>query len=92
MAIQEALVTRTPERTETMPRRTWWEGMLSTLPMWPGGILFAIVYAVAARAAGLTAWQIVGMSVLVFGGAAQFAAVNLIAIGIFEAILGALRR
>jgi len=61
--------------------RTWWEGVLATLPMWPGGILFGIVYAVTARAAGLTAPEIVGMSVLVFGGAAQFAAVNLIAGG-----------
>jgi 4-azaleucine resistance transporter AzlC len=49
--------------------------------MWPGALLFGIVYAVTARAAGLTALQTIGMSVLVFGGAAQFAAVNLIAGG-----------
>lgn len=66
---------------EASPRRTWWEGFVATLPLWPGGVLFGIVYAVTARAAGLTPAQIVGMSLLVYGGAAQFAAVNLIAGG-----------
>jgi 4-azaleucine resistance transporter AzlC len=81
MATQEATATILPERADAAPRRMWWAGAVSTLPMWPGAILFAIVYAVTARAAGLTAPEIVGMSVLVFGGAAQFAAVNLIAGG-----------
>jgi 4-azaleucine resistance transporter AzlC len=81
MVTREATATLAPERAEATPRRTWWEGALATLPMWPGAVLFAIVYAVTARAAGLTAPEIVGMSVLVFGGAAQFAAVNLIAGG-----------
>lgn len=62
-------------------RRTWWEGVAATLPFWPGAALFGIVYAVTARTAGLTAPQIVGMSLLVFSGSAQFAAVNLIAGG-----------
>src|SRR5215468_964474 len=81
MVTTETTATRIPESAEAKPRATWWQGVLSTLPMWPGGILFGIVYAVTARAAGLTAPEIVGMSVLVFGGAAQFAAVNLIAGG-----------
>jgi 4-azaleucine resistance transporter AzlC len=80
MAAQEATVTRRPQ-AEAAARRTWWEGARATLPMWPGGILFGIVYAVTARAAGLTPLETVGMSVFVFGGAAQFAAVNLIAGG-----------
>jgi 4-azaleucine resistance transporter AzlC len=75
------MATRSVERTDAPPRRTWRAGLLATLPLWPGGILFGIVYAVAAREAGLTASEIVGMSVLVFGGSAQFAAVNLIAAG-----------
>lgn len=90
MVTTEAGATHISERTEAMPGATWWQGVLSTLPMWPGGILFGIVYAVTARAAGLTTWQTVGMSVLVFGGAAQFAAVNLIAggAGTFAVIAG----
>ncbi|MGI8858498.1 MAG: AzlC family ABC transporter permease [Thermomicrobiales bacterium] len=63
------------------PRRSWWAGALATLPFWPGAALFGIVYAVTARAAGLSGPEIVGMSVLVHAGAAQFAAVNLIAGG-----------
>jgi 4-azaleucine resistance transporter AzlC len=63
------------------PRRAWWVGAVATLPFWPGAALFGIVYAVTARAAGLSAPEIVGMSLLVHAGAAQFAAVNLIAGG-----------
>jgi branched chain amino acid efflux pump len=63
------------------PRREWWAGALATLPFWPGTALFGLVYAVTARAAGLSGPEIIGMSLLVHAGAAQFAAVNLIAGG-----------
>lgn len=62
-------------------RRSWWAGVLATLLFWPGGMLFGVVYAVTARAAGLSGPEIVGMSVLVFSGSAQFTAVNLLAGG-----------
>ncbi len=60
---------------------TFGEGFRATLPLWPGGLLFGIVYAVAARAAGLSALETLAMSVLVHAGAAQFAATGLIAGG-----------
>lgn len=63
------------------PRREWWAGVIATLPFWPGAALFGLVYAVTARAAGLSGPEIVGMSLLVHAGAAQFTAVNLIAGG-----------
>ncbi len=63
------------------PNREWWAGALATLPFWPGAALFGLVYAVTARAAGLSGPEIVGMSLLVHAGSAQFAAVNLIAGG-----------
>ncbi len=63
------------------PRREWWAGAIATLPFWPGAALFGLVYAVTARAAGLSGTEAVGMSVLVHAGSAQFAAVNLIAGG-----------
>ena len=63
------------------PRQEWWAGAIATLPFWPGAGLFGLVYAVTARAAGLTGTEIVGMSLLVHAGSAQFAAVNLIAGG-----------
>jgi 4-azaleucine resistance transporter AzlC len=62
-------------------RHAWWAGAVATLPFWPGTALFGIVYAVTARAAGLSGPEIIGMSLLVHAGAAQFAAVNLIAGG-----------
>lgn len=63
------------------PRREWWAGAMATLPFWPGAALFGLVYAVTARAAGLSGAEIIGMSLLVHAGAAQFTAVNLIAGG-----------
>jgi len=62
-------------------RREWWAGVIATLPFWPGAALFGLVYAVTARAAGLSGPEIVGMSLLVHAGSAQFTAVNLIAGG-----------
>lgn len=67
--------------TRVRPRREWWAGALATLPFWPGAALFGLVYAVTARAAGLSGPEIVGMSLLVHAGSAQFTAVNLIAGG-----------
>jgi 4-azaleucine resistance transporter AzlC len=63
------------------PRREWWAGAVATLPFWPGAALFGLVYAVTARAAGLSGPEIIGMSLLVHAGSAQFTAVNLIAGG-----------
>ena len=80
MEIQTLSVPITENREER-PRRAWWAGVIATLPFWPGGALFGIVYAVTARAAGLSGPEIVGMSLLVFSGSAQFTAVNLIAGG-----------
>ena len=72
------------------PRREWWAGVIATLPFWPGAALFGLVYAVTARAAGLSGPEIVGMSLLVHAGSAQFTAVNLIAggAGAFSVIVG----
>ncbi len=67
--------------TDVRLRREWWAGAIATLPFWPGTALFGLVYAVTARAAGLSGPEIVGMSLLVHAGAAQFTAVNLIAGG-----------
>jgi 4-azaleucine resistance transporter AzlC len=77
----QTLNTTIAKGTEERPGRARWAGAMATLPFWPGGALFGIVYAVTARAAGLSGPEIVGMSLLVFSGSAQFTAVNLIAGG-----------
>jgi 4-azaleucine resistance transporter AzlC len=56
-------------------------GFIDTLPLWIGAAPFGIAYALAARAAGLDAWQTQGMSLLVFAGASQLTAAGLFASG-----------
>lgn len=72
---------RAMPQKQSLVGSTWLAGARATLPLWPGGALFGVVYAVSARAAGLTPAQVLGMSALVHAGSAQFAAVNLIAGG-----------
>ncbi len=59
----------------------FWDGFLRTGPLWLGVAPFGIAYALAARAAGLSPLETAGMSVLVYAGAAQFAATALFASG-----------
>lgn len=57
------------------------QGYLDTLPLWLGAFPFGVVYAVSALNAGLTSWQTILMSLIVYAGAAQFTAVGLFAAG-----------
>lgn len=57
------------------------------LPMLLGAMPFGIIYGSLAGAAGLSAWQTVGMSVLVFAGSAQFIAISLLGGGATLAVL-----
>ncbi|HEV2283605.1 MAG TPA: AzlC family ABC transporter permease [bacterium] len=59
----------------------FWNGFLQTVPLWMGVAPFGAAYALAAHAAGLGAAEIVGMSLLVYAGSAQFAAAALFAGG-----------
>lgn len=61
--------------------RPFWAGALAVLPLALANTPFAIAYALAAAAAGLTPLQAVGLSVLVFAGSAQFVSVGLIGAG-----------
>ncbi len=56
-------------------------GMLAVMPLWLGAAPFGLIYAVSAIAAGLTPWQTLAMSLLVFAGAAQFTAIGMFASG-----------
>lgn len=57
-------------------------GFVDTVPLWLGIAPFGVAYALAARTAGLSAAETLAMSLLVFAGAAQFAAVGLYASGV----------
>jgi 4-azaleucine resistance transporter AzlC len=56
-------------------------GFVATLPLWLGVAPFAAIYAVSALAACLSHTQTLAMSILVFGGAAQFTSLGLFAAG-----------
>ncbi|MBF0674784.1 AzlC family ABC transporter permease [Pseudomonas sp.] len=53
-------------------------GARDTLPLILGAIPFGIIFGTLASAAGLSLWQALGMSLLVFAGSAQFIAVSLL--------------
>lgn len=53
-------------------------GFLALFPIWPGVVSIGLVYAVVSREAGMTAFEIQAMSVLVYSGAGQFAMTSLI--------------
>lgn len=57
------------------------QGARDMLPMLLGAIPFGIIFGSLAGAAGLTPWQTLGMSALVFAGSAQFITISLLAGG-----------
>ncbi len=60
----EATTPPAPEGT----RVTFRGGVRAMMAFWPGAGLFGVVYAVAARAAGLSGAETLGMSALVHAG------------------------
>jgi 4-azaleucine resistance transporter AzlC len=54
-------------------------GVLAVIPLWLASIPFAIIFAVTALSAGLTALQVMAMSLLIFAGSAQFIGAGLFA-------------
>ena len=63
------------------------QGARDMLPMLLGAIPFGIIFGSLAGAAGLSPWQTVGMSLLVFAGSAQFIAISLLGGGATLAVL-----
>ena len=63
------------------------QGARDMLPMLLGAIPFGIIFGSLAGAAGLSVWQTIGMSLLVFAGSAQFIAISLLGAGTGLAVL-----
>ncbi|MGE8359977.1 AzlC family ABC transporter permease [Pseudomonas sp.] len=63
------------------------QGARDMVPMLLGAIPFGIIFGSLAGAAGLTPWQTLGMSLLVFAGSAQFIAISLLGAGVGLAVL-----
>ncbi|MGM0420007.1 MAG: AzlC family ABC transporter permease [Bacillota bacterium] len=62
-------------------QNTYWSGAKVALPIAIGYLPIAITFGVVARSAGIPGYIVVLMSVMVFAGASQFVAVNLLAGG-----------
>ena len=63
------------------PRAAYLAGAAAVLPFVVGTIPFGIVTGIATRAAGLSSWEAVAMTMMVFAGAAQIAALPLMVAG-----------
>ncbi len=63
------------------PRAELLAGARDTLPLIVGAIPFGIIYGALGIASGLSAAAVLGMSLIVFAGSAQFVAVGLVASG-----------
>ena len=70
-----------PDSVQTNNRPPALAGLLDTLPIIPGVIPFGMIYGSVAVAAGLTPLQAQGLSVTIFAGASQVAAIDLMARG-----------
>ncbi len=62
-------------------KRTFTQGIKSSIPIMTGYIPIAIAYGVIGIKAGLPAWVIISMSVFIYAGASQFMAINLFTLG-----------
>lgn len=61
--------------------RSFLSGTRDSMPMLVGIVPFALIYGALASLAGLSLWQAVGMSLLVYAGSAQFIAISLLGMG-----------
>lgn len=73
--------------TITTPRREFWQGAKDISPILPGILPFGLISGVTTVSVGLTIGQALGMSFIVFAGASQLAALELLQNGAFLGII-----
>ncbi|UTW08593.1 AzlC family ABC transporter permease [Pseudomonas benzenivorans] len=62
-------------------------GTRDSIPMIVGILPFGLIYGALASGAGLSLWQALGMSLLVYAGSAQFIAISLLTLGTGAAVI-----
>jgi 4-azaleucine resistance transporter AzlC len=62
-------------------------GSRDSIPMIVGILPFGLIYGALASLAGLSLWQALGMSLLVYAGSAQFIAISLLTLGSGAAVI-----
>ncbi len=68
-------------------RSEFWAGARSTIPLEIGGIPFGIIFGASAINSGISPLGVMGMSLFVFAGSAQFIAAQLVAQGVGVGII-----
>ncbi|HBX54178.1 AzlC family ABC transporter permease [Pseudomonas sp. UBA2684] len=63
------------------------QGIRDSIPMIVGILPFGLIYGALASLAGLSLWQALGMSLLVYAGSAQFIAISLLTVGSGAAVI-----
>lgn len=62
-------------------RKTVWRAFRDTIPLGIGVVLYGLVYGMMGRQEGIPFWFVLGMSLLVFAGSSQMAALELVCSG-----------
>jgi predicted branched-subunit amino acid permease len=66
------------EQSQLSPRQFFFRGLICSLPLAVSVMAYGTVFGVLAFQSGLTPWQVLGMSALVFAGSSQFAVLPLL--------------
>ena len=72
---------------ETTKRCEFLRGVKDTIPLVIGAIPFGIIFGALAITAGLSVWAVLGFSLIVFAGSAQFVAASLVSQGAGVALI-----
>ncbi len=64
--------------TESSPRKEFWQGFKSTIPLIVGAVPFGIIFGALAIATGISPMATIGLSLIVFAGASQMMGVGLV--------------
>lgn len=72
---------------ETTKRSEFLRGVKDTVPLIIGAIPFGIIFGALAITAGLSVWAVLGFSLIVFAGSAQFVAASLVSQGAGVALI-----
>ena len=70
-----------PQAPLTSKRGEFLRGVKDTIPLVVGAIPFGIIFGALAITAGLSVWAVLGLSLIVFAGSAQFVAAGLVSQG-----------
>lgn len=78
----EASTAASKPKNDSTPRSEFINGMKDTIPLIIGAIPFGIIFGAIGVTSGLSVWAVLGFSLIVFAGSAQFIAAGLVSQGV----------